>query len=149
VADPGPEPAVEPPGQPVDCAGQILLVDDEADVLNALGSFLRGAGFTVQTVRTGEEVLAILAAGAVVDAMITDYAMPGLDGTALIAQARRTQPELPVLVISGYAEAERLEGLAPNVRVLRKPFRRQTLIQAVASLLHAAAPARIEAAAAG
>lgn len=123
-------------------AGRVLLVDDESEVLVTLGSFLKGAGFAVLTVRTGDEALALLAGGEVVDVLVTDYAMPGLDGTELIAQVRQMHPDLPALVVSGYAEAERLEDQLANVRVMRKPFRRMALVQEVAALTAAAARAK-------
>ncbi|MBN8875029.1 MAG: response regulator [Rhodospirillales bacterium] len=116
-------------------AGRVLLVDDEAEVLVTLGSFLRGTGFTVDTVGSGDEALSRLARGPEIDVLVTDYAMPGLDGPELVAQARQLRPDLPVLVVSGYAEAERLESRAPETRVMRKPFRRKALVQQVASLI--------------
>lgn len=123
-------------------AGRVLLVDDESEVLVTLGSFLKGAGFAVRTVRTGDEALALLAGGEMVDVLVTDYAMPGLDGPELIAQVRQMHAGLPALVVSGYAEAERLEDQLANVRVMRKPFRRMALVQEVAALI--AAAARVE-----
>jgi len=116
----------------------VLLVDDESEVLVTLGSFLKGAGFLVRTVRTGDEALAMLAAGEAVDVLVTDYAMPGLDGMELITQVRQMHADLPVLVVSGYAEAERLERQASNIRVIRKPFRRVALVQEVGALIAAA-----------
>lgn len=113
----------------------ILLVDDEQEVLVTLGSLLKGAGYVVRTVRSGEEALSALAAGERVDAMVTDYAMPGLDGPELIGRARLLLPQLPVLVMSGYAEAEDLLDSMPNLRVMRKPFRRLVLVQEVAALI--------------
>ncbi|MDR3536618.1 MAG: response regulator [Acetobacteraceae bacterium] len=122
-------------------AGRVLLVDDETEVLVTLGSFLKGAGFTVHKVRNGDEALALLAAGHMVDVLVTDYAMPGLDGLELIAQVRQIHADLPVLVVSGYSEAERLEGQAPNIRVMRKPFRRSALVQEVSALIETTARA--------
>lgn len=132
----------EPPPVTGRGAGRVLLVDDESEVLVTLGSFLRGTGFTVDTVGTGDEALTRLASVPDIDVLVTDYAMPGLDGPELVAQARQLRPNLPVLVVSGYAEAERLASLEPETRVMRKPFRRKALVQQVAALIdgRAAAP---------
>ena len=59
--------------------------------------------------------------------------------------ALKTEPAplrttLPVLVVSGYSDAERLEGQAPGIRVMRKPFRRLALVQEVSALIEAARP---------
>jgi CheY-like chemotaxis protein len=115
--------------------GRVLLVDDEAEVRVMLASFLKGAGFSVRAVCEGEAALALLAAGEPFDVLVTDFAMPGLDGMELVAQARRIRPDLPVLVVSGYSESERLEAAGSQVRVLRKPFRRQALVQEVSALV--------------
>jgi PAS domain S-box-containing protein len=127
-------------------AGRVLLVDDESEVLVTLSSFLKGSGFLVRTVPTGDEALAVLAAGEAVDVMVTDYAMPGLDGMELITQVRQMHPDLPVLVVSGYAEADRLERQASNVRVMRKPFRRTALVEEVGALIAAATARKADAA---
>jgi PAS domain S-box-containing protein len=140
LAEPGGAVAAVARPQPSANAGRVLLVDDETEVLVTLGSFLRGAGFTVHTVRTGDEALRTLAAGLAVDVMVTDYAMPGLDGMELIGQVRQVHAALPVLVVSGYSDAERLEGQAPGIRVMRKPFRRLALVQEVSALIEAARP---------
>ncbi len=141
LAEPGASVATVACPQVSRSAGRVLLVDDETEVLVTLGSFLKGAGFTVHKVRNSDEALALLAAGHVVDVLVTDYAMPGLGGPELIAQVRQMHPGLPALVVSGYSEAERLEGQATNIRVMRKPFRRSALVQEVSALIEAAAGA--------
>jgi PAS domain S-box-containing protein len=133
--------ATEPPAAPVavaearGAAGRVLLVDDEQEVLITLGSFLKGAGFEVDLVHTGDEAFAKVAAGDQFDVLVTDYAMPGLNGVELITQVRALRRGLPILVASGYAEADRLEHELPNVRVMRKPFRRKALIEEVTALI--------------
>jgi PAS domain S-box-containing protein len=126
------------PPQPGFTAGHVVLVDDEPEVLAMLGSFMRGAGFSVRQARSGDEALAMLATSAPVDLLVTDYAMPGLDGAALVARARQMRPDLAVLVISGDAEAEHLDTQVRRLRVMRKPFRRSSLLREVAALIEGA-----------
>ena len=112
----------------------MLLVDDVPDVLFAAGLFLEKAGLQVAATESGDAALALLAAGERFDVLVTDYAMPGLNGVDLVALAREVQPGLPALIITGFAEVD-TERMAQIASVLRKPFRRQQLVEAVAGLL--------------
>jgi CheY-like chemotaxis protein/transcriptional regulator with XRE-family HTH domain len=106
----------------------ILMVDDDPDVLRMLSASLTAAGFVVRTARSGDEALAVLSANGRVDAMVTDYAMVGMDGVELLAQADQIRPGLPGIVITGFADATRLRDLPQGVEVLSKPFRRIELV---------------------
>ena len=73
-------------------------------------------------------------------ALVSDVAMPGMDGLALARRLRSRWPALPVLLLSGYAEVtlgEDLEG--QGIRFLAKPFEPAALVAAVAELARAAA----------
>jgi PAS domain S-box-containing protein len=115
--------------QPV--SGRILLVDDSTDVLVTVGAFLERAGYAVVRVEQGEHALAVLAKDLRFDAMVSDYAMPGLNGLDLIAQARLVKPGLPALIITGYAAL----GDAEDMAVLHKPFQRHELLAALARVV--------------
>ncbi|MGD0105301.1 MAG: response regulator [Rhodopila sp.] len=106
----------------------ILLVDDDPDVLRMLSASLSSAGFAVRSARSGDEALSLLASNVEIDAMVTDYAMAGIDGVELLAQAERGRPGLPGIVITGFADSARLGDLPPGIEVLSKPFRRMELI---------------------
>ena len=112
----------------------ILLVDDVADVLVSVGAFLVNAGFTVRKAPNGDEALRIIAGDPRIDTLVTDFAMPALSGTELIVQARQIRPNLKALIITGYPNADGLAELPPDISVLVKPFRRDTLINRVKSL---------------
>jgi CheY-like chemotaxis protein len=116
-------------------AGCILLVDDDSDVLVTTGAFLDKAGFT--TIRTGDPLgaLARLAAGASFDALVTDYAMPGMNGAELVAEARACRPGLPAVVISGFTELTDSALLGEGVILLHKPFPRDLLVGTLRRLL--------------
>ncbi len=108
---------------------RVLLVDDSPDVLLTTGAFLEGAGFDVMRANSGDRALVVLAAGERFDALVTDYAMPSVNGAELILQALHLQPSLAALIITGFAEVSGLETLPGQVQVLRKPFRRDELIR--------------------
>ena len=70
-------------------------------------------------------------AGQIFDVLVTDHLMPGITGTELAYELASRQPNLSVLVVSGYAE---LEGVAPELPRLVKPFRQADLIAKLAEL---------------
>ena len=120
--------------------GRVLVVDDERDVRRLTAAFLRKGGFEVTEAGGGDEALTVLAApGPAFDALVTDFAMPGMDGAELIVQARELRAEQPALVITGYAGAERLDRLPPRTPVLHKPFEREELVRRVSDLVGASA----------
>lgn len=127
--------ADQPSPRPRPRAGHILLVDDAPDVLLVLAAFLRGAGFVVTQAGNATEALWHLRRGIRFSMMVTDFLMPGMDGMELAHQARLSRPDLPVLIISGFAHSERLSDLAPGFALLRKPFRKEDLLASVGGLL--------------
>ncbi len=115
-------------------SGHILLVDDEADVLITVGAFLRSAGFRVTSVDTGDKALAKILLGDRFDAIVTDYAMPGLNGIELLRQAHEVDKTLPGLIITGYFEISSGDTIDQSI-ILRKPFNRARLIECVDALV--------------
>lgn len=112
--------------------GRILIVEDEAMVRAVAARALTRSGYEVLTAGDGEEALALLADEGVIDLMISDVVMPGMDGPTLVQRAREARPDLRVLFISGYAE-EQLRGRVddPAATLLRKPFSVHELAEAV------------------
>lgn len=106
---------------------RVLIVDDEAAVLDAMTRILQLEGFEVRTASNADAALDFLAAagGGPVDLMITDYRMPGRDGLVLAREVRRILPKLPIVLMTGslvnVAEKD-MERLGISF-VLRKPFR--------------------------
>src|SRR5262249_37598366 len=86
---------------------KILIVDDEPAQRAFLSEFLEGAGFVAVPASDGEEALRRLSAepGAF-RVMLTDLAMPGMDGLALATRARTVAPEVDVVVMTAYASVE-------------------------------------------
>ncbi len=139
--------AAPPPSTAQDAAPakahRVLVVDDEPAVRGLIAAGLELAGYRILTAGDGAEALKLLEAGEVVDLMVTDLTMPGLDGLTLIRAARARHPRLPVILLTGYAgdaaalEPGTAEG-APFV-LLRKPVTETHLAERVASLLGPAA----------
>ena len=117
---------------------RVLLVDDDDLVRAGTQAILEGLDYHVLPVGGGEAALDLLRGGAGIDALVTDYAMPGMNGAVLVREARRIRPALPAIMITGYAS--RPEGVQ-EVVVLLKPFRSDDL---AARLSDALRPARSE-----
>lgn len=106
-----------------------LLVDDQSDVLVTTSAFLEAAGFDVMRANNGDEALGYLASGQMFVLLVTDYAMPGLNGVDLATQALVQLPALKVLIITGYPSDAGLFDRPSSVALLVKPFRRAALIE--------------------
>lgn len=111
----------------------VLLVDDEKLVRLGASAMLSEAGYNVIEASSGAEALHIVKAGVNVDAVVTDFAMPGMTGLEMAKEIRKVRDGMPVLMITGYASLR--EGDAVGVRVLSKPFREAELTSAVAEIL--------------
>jgi CheY-like chemotaxis protein len=110
----------------------VLLVDDDDLVRRGTAEMLEDLGHTVIEAETGSQALERLGAcGGEVDLVITDHAMPGMNGAELIRRLRGTRPLLPVLLASGYADLAEEEYVEDWPR-LSKPFRQGELAAAIA-----------------
>jgi PAS domain S-box-containing protein len=124
-------------------ARRILLVDDENMVRETLAANLEDAGFSVLAAGSGAEAVALLDAGEPVDAMVSDLSMPGMDGLALTRQAQTLRPDLPAILLTGFAgEASQLATgtAARSFSLLRKPASTAQLIDRIEAVLAAGAP---------
>ena len=119
----------------------LLLVDDDRLVLETLAAQMEAEGFRVATARSGAEALAALHREARFDVLISDLAMPGMSGLALVQEAQARQPGLPAILLTGFAsdaeEATFGRALSGRYSVLRKPVLAQELAQLVAVMLEA------------
>jgi len=111
--------------------GLALLVDDEELVRLSTSEMLKELGYRVVEAASAEEALGVLRDGLKPTLLVTDHLMPGIPGTELARAARTDDPDLMVLVVSGYAD---LEGIDPDLPRLTKPFRSSELASALASL---------------
>jgi CheY-like chemotaxis protein len=95
-----------------------LLVDDHPDVLVGIGAFLNAAGYDVVRAPSGDEALACLSSGQRFALLVTDYAMPGLNGVDLVRQALEQFPDLKALIITGFPSDAGLFARPANVALL-------------------------------
>jgi two-component system cell cycle sensor histidine kinase/response regulator CckA len=111
--------------------GTILLVEDEDMVRAVAERALTRQGYKVLTANDGEQGLEVLAGGEEIDLLISDVVMPNMDGPSMVARARNSHPDLPVLFMSGYAEEQLRKSIdIANVAFLPKPFSVSQLAQA-------------------
>jgi len=114
---------------------RVLLVDDEQQLRRALARHLRRRGFRVSAAASYDEALAHLGRSPH-DLVITDTVMPGRGGLELVRHLRRSQPEVPIVVMSGHADDATIQQMlaAGNAEFLQKPFGLGVLDETIASL---------------
>lgn len=114
----------------------ILLADDNEKLRHSLAVLLEDAGYPVVQAATGKEVLAHLNSSTEFDLLITNLMMPDIDGLQVLTKIRRTDPDLPVIAMSG-AFSDSLLRLTSTIGVptLEKPFKGSALLKTVESVL--------------
>ncbi len=123
--------------------GTILLVEDEDMVRAVAERALTRNGYTVMTAANGEEALEVMRGREDIDLLVSDVVMPVMDGPTLVRHARESDPTLPILFMSGYAEEQLRKTIdLDNIAFLPKPFSVQQLAEAVRDVLIANAAAR-------
>ena len=120
---------------------EVLLIDDNPAQLTIRELVLRDAGFPVSIATTVEGALAILRSPGLsgrLGVIVTDHIMPGASGADFVRELRRINTEVPVIVVTGMAEAEE-EYVGLNVKFLQKPCPPPELIQSVRTALEKSA----------
>jgi DNA-binding NtrC family response regulator len=98
---------------------RLLIVDDEAALLNLLQRYLARLGYEVESAGDAEEALARFTADpARYACVVTDLKLPGMDGEELVERMRELRPGLPALISSGYPYQPR----SPSTGFLQKPY---------------------------
>ncbi|WP_424134689.1 response regulator [Roseomonas chloroacetimidivorans] len=111
---------------------RVLVVDDDDTVREVTAGFLIDLGHETVEAEDGEAALRVLERDPSVRLMVADFAMPRMTGAELSERARAMRPDLPILLVTGYAE---LAKLAANIPVLHKPYRQRDLAEHIALLL--------------
>ena len=127
--------------RPTTQRGSILVVDDEAGIVDVLSAVLTDAGYRVEGAANGQEALGKVAEWHP-DLMVLDLEMPVLDGpeTLRALRADEARHRLPVLMMSGLTESIVKRRCRGYQAFLRKPFTLEDLLGTVARLLKANAP---------
>jgi len=116
--------------------GKILIVDDEMVVRDSLGKWFATEGYEIHTVASAREALEAIQKGNY-DTALIDIKMPGMDGMELQDRLREIDPEMPLIIMTGYASVE------TAVRALKrgaydyitKPFDPDELVHLVSNAL--------------
>ena len=114
---------------------RILIVDDEPAVAALLAEALREGGHVCAVAGSGAEGLAAIQAQ-VPEAVFLDLVMPGLSGIDVLAKIREHHPELPIVVVTGRAEAPDLDQVRRLgvTDIVEKPWALRHLGEALESL---------------
>jgi signal transduction histidine kinase/CheY-like chemotaxis protein len=113
---------------------RILICDDDTDVLAFVGTTLRDSGYTVWEAENPPLALEILERERPIDLLLVDYAMPEMNGLAIIDRAQTCQHGLKALLMSGHADILHAGG-ASGIPLLAKPFKVAELRRRIADVL--------------
>jgi PAS domain S-box-containing protein len=127
----------ETPGDSWQGSGKVLLVDDEETVRGIGSAMLKALGFTAITACDGREALEVFRSNPDIGFVILDLTMPRMDGEQCFRELRQLNPDVKVIISSGYNEQEVTrkfvgKGLAGFVQ---KPYRLSVLKEAIRSVL--------------
>jgi putative two-component system response regulator len=123
----------------------ILVVDDDSLTLDATAHLLEREGYLVSAVDNADKALAFVR-GNTVDAVLTDINMPGLSGIELLELLHGREPEIPVILMTAYAELDiAVEAIKKGVfDFLIKPFKPLQLYHSINKAVNYRRLARVE-----
>lgn len=111
--------------------GSIVIVDDEEMVLTSISSFLNlETGYEVVTFTSPEEALNYISNDDV-DLVVSDYLMPQMDGITFLARVREIKPEVPRIILTGYADKDNAIKAINEVglyQYIEKPWNNEDLL---------------------
>ncbi len=108
--------------------GRLLVIDDDPDVREVTVETLRALGFEVFAAESARLGLDILQSGLELDLVVTDFSMPEMNGIEFIRHAHESHPDLPCLLVTGYAEtSDFADAISGGITILRKPYRMKEL----------------------
>ncbi|NIJ06623.1 PAS domain S-box-containing protein [Sphingomonas vulcanisoli] len=117
-------------------APRVLIVEDEGKVRKLLAIHLARAGYIVDEAANGEEAMHLVRELHPYDLIVSDIRMgDGMSGIDLVAAVRAERPDMPMLLITAFADE--LESPPPHISsvpILRKPFRTKELLEAIAQV---------------
>jgi len=120
------------------CGNKILLVDDEPTILKFSGEMIESLGFSVLCAASGKEALQIYQEQHTqIDLVVLDIIMPDMDGAQVFAALCKINPDIRVIIASGFGPNERTEKILSLGchASLRKPYTRQELARTMAKVL--------------
>jgi CheY-like chemotaxis protein len=115
--------------------GRIIVCDDDGDVRRLIAGILRDLGHLVWEANNPRTALQILNSVNAIDILVVDYAMPDMNGSAVIDAARVCQPGLKAILVTGYPDAL-FNHKACDIPIVSKPFRAAELSRRVAEVFN-------------
>ena len=124
---------------------RVLVAEDDLAVRQFVVRALAYAGHDVESAEDGLDALEKLADSSY-DLLITDIVMPGMDGIALALKLGKDRPDMPILMMTGYAhERQRAHNLDALIhQVIAKPFTLKDICMAASEALEGAPPPRLD-----
>jgi CheY-like chemotaxis protein len=122
----------------------VLVVDDNRDVRELAYGHLKNLGYRVLSAQSGEEALKVIERYGDVDLLFTDIIMPGgMNGLQLVEQVRARQPDIAVLLATGYMDQLPAANVsAASITTLTKPYRVSDLAERVRASLEKKVPSQ-------
>ena len=124
----------EPRSHPVHGPATILVVDDDPGVRDVAVRSLESLGYRMLVAESGPAALEVLSTAGEIDLLLADMAMPVMNGVELIRRARKRRPDLPAVLVTGYADVGVFSPAESDI-VLQKPYRLERLAEVVAAAL--------------
>lgn len=111
----------------------VLVVDDETAVRRFAARVLEREGYGVVQAKDGLEALELIGEGVTsIEVVVSDIVMPRLNGVELMQSLAASHPDLPVILMSGYATGALVElGITAPCGILAKPFPSERLLEEV------------------
>ncbi len=128
----------EEPASPWRGTGEILIADDDPAVLSTLSRMCRRLGFGVHTAADGQQAVDIFTDHAnQIVAILLDYEMPGISCQQTVEQLRKTKPQIPIVISSGYAEEDTISHFTVKglVDFIQKPYELENLSEKIREIL--------------
>jgi PAS domain S-box-containing protein len=113
----------------------VLVVDDDKSVLKSTTRMLDSLGYAAVVAESGGEALRLIASEPEFDLVLADFAMPEMNGVELARALRTMHPNLPVILVTGYAGINALKEF-DETRILQKPYQEDDLMDKIVAALN-------------
>jgi len=119
-----------------DSRGTVLVIDDEEPVRQVASEILGYLGYSVVTTGSGEDGVKRVREGMRPDVVLLDVIMPGMNGFQTLRKLREIEPDLPILICTGYSDRKAAESLVTEGAdgFVNKPYDIETLAKQIAKL---------------
>jgi CheY-like chemotaxis protein len=119
-----------------DSKGTVLVIDDEEPVRQVAAEILGYLGYSVTTSASGEAGVKLVQEGMRPDVVLLDVIMPGMNGFQTLRKLREIEPDMPILICTGYSDRKAAESLVNEGAdgFVNKPYNIETLAKQIEKL---------------